>query len=448
MQNNKTLTLILTILFIIVLFIGGYILVSKFIFKSPTTLIAPKVQLEYWGLFESELVMDEMIKEYEKDNPNVSIHYVQKLPGNDLNEYKKTLFVRLRDGGGPDIFRVHSTWIPSFYSQIDKKNSAMTVDEFNNRFYPVGSNQCVTNFGEVVCLPLMYDGLTLLYNIDVFRNEGLDPQSIKTWEDLRVAAIKLTEYAGDEYSSSGRKQITRAGVALGDPSNVVNTADVLGLMFAQNGINIPNDLDTQKANLVFEFYTDFVKKDEVWSSSMPNSLAAFATGRSAMVFAKSDQILKILELNPTLNLGALPVPQLPLFGGTFTENGWASFWVESVSDDSSSAEKREAWKFLAWLSKEENQIKRFNLASKYKRFGEPYSAKTLRNNLINSPLLGPIVQTAPKARTGVLTDTVGNDVYVDMFNEAASMYIRGTGGGGGTKARLEELKEKYKNPTK
>ena len=440
MQNNKNLTLIITIIFIIILTIVGYVLVSTFIVKSPTTIIASKVELEYWGLFESELVMDEMIKEYEKENPNVSIRYTQKIPGNDLNEYKQTLYVRLRDGDGPDIFRLHSSWIPSFYEQVDTENDALTKEQFDARFYSVGTSQCVSNFGEIVCIPLMYDGLTLLYNIDVFKNEGLDPKSIKTWEDLRVAAIKLTKYSGDPYSSS--RVLTRAGVALGDPSNVTNTADILGLMFAQNGIKIPQDLDTTKADLVFEFYSDFVKKDGVWSSSMPNSIPAFATGRSAMVFAKSDQILEILKINPTLNLGALPVPQLPVFGGDFTEYGWASFWVESVSEDSSSAKKREAWKFLEWLSKEENQVKRFNLASKYKRFGEIYSAKTLRNNLINSPLLGPIVQLAPTAQTGVLTDQVGNDIYVSWFNEVASQYIRGADNNSRL-GRLEELKAKF-----
>ena len=424
MEKNKNLTLILTILFVLAFSVFGFILFNKFILMGSSS-IASKTHLEYWGLFESELVMNEMIKKYESENPNISINYVQKLAENDLNGYKKTLLRRLQNGTGPAIFRAHSTWMSEYYNELSLNNKAITPEVFKNRFYDIADIQCVTLNMEIACMPIMYDGLVLLYNVDALKAEGISAESIQSWEDLRVAAIRLTKY--EETGKSYSPKIVRSGVALGDSSNVVNTTDVLGLMFSQNGINIPDDLDSEKVGLVFEFYSDFVAKDAVWADYMPNSLNAFASGQTAMVFAKGNQILDILKLNPTINLGAISVPQLPLFGGTLTQKGWGSFWAEAVSADLSDNEQKEAWKFIEWLSREENQVSRFNLASKYKRFGEPYSAKSLRNNLINSPLLGPMIKLAPDASTSIISDNSGNDDYVNLMNAAVKEYSAATG---------------------
>jgi|688.fasta_scaffold00773_45 ABC-type glycerol-3-phosphate transport system substrate-binding protein len=420
MQPNKNLTLVLITAFIITVAVLLYVLVNKFILNTGSP-IGNKITLDYWGLYESEVVMNEMIKKYEAENPNVDITYTQKLGENDLYNYKKNLLSRLRNGTGPAVFRAHSTWMPSFYSELSKTNKAISPEEYQSRFYSIANSQCVTLSKQVVCIPIMYDGLALLYNVDILRNEGINPSSIQTWEDLRVAAVRLTRYSNNnEYSV---RTIERSGVALGDPSNVVNTPDILGLMFLQNGLVVPDDLVSDKTKLIFEFYTDFVSKDRVWDSTMPNSLNAFASGQTVMVFAKSTQMIDILKLNPTINMGALPVPQLPVFGGDLTKNGWASFWVETVSDDLSAAEQKEAWKFLEWLSKDENQVFRFNLASKYSKFGEAYSSIKLKNNLINSPLLGPIVSTADDAKTARYADTSGNDPYIKLFTDAIKEYL-------------------------
>jgi ABC-type glycerol-3-phosphate transport system substrate-binding protein len=421
MNNNRYLTLALIILFGFAILSFGYIAITKYIYPSNPAL-GPKTTIEYWGLFESEIVMNELIKKYEAENPSVKINYTQKLAENDLDNYKETLYSRLENGTGPTIFRAHSTWMPKFYNELSR-NKSLPVEQFQNRFYKVADYQCVTVTNEMLCIPIMYDGLVLLYNEDLLRNAGISPQSIRSWEDLRIAAKKLTitQDAPLEYDQI---KVTRGGLALGSTNNVSGSTDIIGLMFAQNKIKIPDDLDTEKVGLVFEFYNNFVKQDQTWDEEMPNSLNAFASGQAAMVFAKSEQIIRILQLNPTINLGALPVPQLPLLDGTLTNDGWASFWVEGVSADATNSQQTESWKFLEWLSREENQVYRFNVASDYKRFGEPYSDKSLRDNLIKSPLLGPIVQTAPNAVTGIIADEVGNSPYGDVIKAAISDYAK------------------------
>lgn len=439
MNNNKYLTLALIILFGFAILSFGYIAVTKFIYPSNPAL-SPKTTIEYWGLFESEIVMNQLIKKYEAENPSVKINYVQKLAENDLDNYKETLYARLQNGTGPTIFRAHSTWMPRFYNELSR-NKNLPIDQFQKRFYKVADFQCVTVLNEILCLPIMYDGLVLLYNEDLLRNAGISPQSIRSWEDLRSAAKKLT-VSQESPMDYDRIKIIRGGLALGDTSNVSGSTDVIGLMFAQNKIKIPDDLDSEKVGLVFEFYTNFVTEDQTWDADMPNSLNAFASGQAAMTFAKSEQIIRILQLNPTINLGALPVPQLPLLDGTLTNDGWASFWVEGVSADATNTQQTEAWKFLEWLSREENQVARFNIASNYKRFGEPYSDISLRDNLIKSPLLGPIVQTAPNAVTGIIADESGNSLYSDLIKNAVAEYAKARSPQD-KKVVLTKLKEDY-----
>ncbi len=412
-KNYRKLIYILIAAAAVLLVFGCYFFVRKYLYKNTTPIPGQKVSIEYWGLYESEQVMNPLIAQYEKANPNVDIHYVEK-SFTDLDSYKRTLQARSNEGSAPTIYRVHSSWVDKLQSHLSDGHQVVNSQEFSNRFYDAAKNPCVRGgTGAVVCIPLMYDGLVLAYNIDMFKDSGVAP-NLQSWEDLRLAAKKLTRYSDDEAYD---KSIIRAGVSLGTSNNITNFSDILVLMMFQSGIENPNDFTADKVKAIFKFYTDFANEDEVWDPLFPESISAFASERSAMVFVKASQIVNILKVNPTINMGVLPVPQLPVLGGGITNDQVSSSWVEVVSSDAPSYEQSEAWKFLEWMSRPEQELARFNESSKYKKFGEAYSNKQLRNTLINSPFLGPVIKSAPTARATNFNDDAGNTEYVNLIRQ-------------------------------
>jgi multiple sugar transport system substrate-binding protein len=379
------------------------------------------VSLEYWGMFESEPVMQTLISKYNETHPGVKITYVDRNFEGDISRYKATLYTRLKGGNGPHIFRVHSTWIPEYIREVSLNNQSIKLEEFRERFYPVAETQCVLTDGRVVCVPLMYDGLALLYNKEMFSALGIgEPE---TWDEVREAALKLTQ--------RNKNQITVAGITLGTSNNVSYSSDILGLMFLQSGVNVPEGIDTDAATAALTFYTNFVKTDKVWDSSFSESVVAFASQQAAMTFGTSRDVIRVLELNPTMQLGVLPVPQLPDISGGTTTDTWATFWVESVSADASDAEQKASWDFLEWLSQPEQQKMLYTETAKYKKFGFVPANREVQEIVFDNVYLENIAKQAVYSRTSIVADKVGNDSYSNIFKTAI------------TEEDLSEAKEAY-----
>ena len=210
--------------------------------------------------------------------------------------------------------------------------SVMSTAEFGQTFYPVAANQLQWQ-GQIVGVPLMYDGLALYYNQDILKNAGDQPP--KTWAELKTLAAKLTVR-----SAAG---VERGGLAIGNVSNVEHFSDIIGLLMLQNGADLtaPTSKEAQEALL---FYTNFLIKDQVWSDKLPSSTVAFARGEVAMMLATSWRVHEILATNPQLKFGIVPTPTL----GS-QRIAWASYWAEGVN--SKSKNRDAAWKLIKFLMK-------------------------------------------------------------------------------------------------
>lgn len=381
---------------------------------NSTTPLSQPVTLTYWGLFEKSEVIQPLIKKYQDLHPNVTINYQQQ-SYTSLASYKELVATRLAQSlqsgakePAPDIVRVHISWIPAFSKWLSPlPANVFSSTDFTQTFYPVSSKLGTVNnvsYG----LPLMYDGLVLAYNTDLFAEAGINTPPT-TWEDFRNTAIKLTKVNKDG-------QIMQAGAAVGLAGNVAFASDILSLMWTQSALTIPTDLNTQAAADALTFYTNFAKQDRVWDSSLPYSVTAFAQGKVAMVFVPSWALLDIWGANPAVKMAIAPVPQVPSLDATKSKVTWASFWVESVAKSSPNAAT--AWDFLKFLSEQSQQQQFFSEAAKIRPFGEIYSRRDLRGSLSSNNYLAPILAGAETAVTGITVDRSGNDEYVAAVVDA------------------------------
>ena len=217
----------------------------------------------------------------------------------------------------------------------------------------------------------------------------------------------------------GKSVLVRSGAALGTANNNEHFSDILGLMFSQTDVSVPDELGTKPAADALDFYTTFAKQDNVWNNSFPEANVAFVQGKTSMIFVPSWRIVDLLAANPNLNFGVAPVPQaIP-----DKPANWASYWMLTVP--SSSKNQDAAWNFIKYLTSEEEELSMFNEASKYRPFGVPYARVALAPQLAAHPYLGPLLSTAPTAKSGDVAARVGNAKIVEDLRKAVNAVLDG-----------------------
>lgn len=374
-----------------------------------TEVPSQRVAVEYWGLWEPSEVMEQVITDFENENPGIQINYVKQSP----TDYRERLETAIKSGNGPDIFRFHASWVPMLKNSLSPiPASVVSSSEFKSNYYPIVSEQLVHQ-GQYVGLPLMYDGLVLFYNEDILNTASETPPT--TWSQLRTLAVKLTVP-----SASG---IQRGGLAIGNATNVEHFSDILATLILQNGGNLTDasSVETRDALL---FYTNFQLTDKVWNETLPSSTVAFARGDVAMMFAPSWRAHEIKALNPDLKFATAPMPQL----SEDEKFSWASYWAEGISSESDNAD--EAAKFLAYLNRKDVLMKFFSEASKVRAFGEIYPKVDMAGELSENSIVNPILEDALYAKSGYMNsythDNGINDQTIKYYKTAIDSIIGGT----------------------
>ena len=407
-EESKTKYFIIggaVLFFVVILF-----LILKVIFSRRPTVAQP-VTLTYWGMWEDKNVMDPLIAAYKQKNPNVTINYELKEP----QDYREKLIARSKIGTGPDIFRFHNTWLPEIQEvAAPLPNSIMSNSDFEKTFYPVHAKDLkIDNY--YYGIPLEIDGLVLIYNNNLFKKAGISNPPTN-WDQVLEVVQKLT------IPGSDGKPIT-SGIAIGTASNVEHFSDIFGLMLLQNGGSL-KDLKSQYAAEALQAYRKMAEDPTAyWNDQMPNSIAAFIQEKVAMIFVPSWQIPVIHTQNPDLAIKVVRVPRVP----NAKPISIANYWVEGVSKVSKN--QLEAWKFLKFLSEKENMMKLYELESKTRLFGEPYSRVDLADQLLKNEYLGPVIQQGDSyvslpaiART---YDNGLNDRVVEYLRDAVNATVNG-----------------------
>lgn len=367
------------------------------------------VTLTYWGLWESNDVLQSVIKEFESQNQGVTIQYSEQSP-KDYNERLQSAFAR---GQGPDIFRLHATWTQSYTQKgllAPVPSNVVSASEFTSNYYPFISTDLKTSQG-YMGVPLMIDGLGLYVNKRILTASGRSAPT--TWEELRALGRDLTVRGPDN-------KIERSGVALGSANNVDHFSDILATLIFQNGGNPANPMQkgSDGAYLVGDallFYSQFMTTDKAWDETLPNSTYAFAIEKTAMIIAPSWRAYEIREINPNFEFEVYPIPQLP--GKPVT---WASYWVEGVAK--SSKEQETAWKFLKYMSSKETMEKLYTQSTGQGLPGEIYPRSDMADKLVNDKYAGAYVRQAPNARSWYMAsrtfDNGVNDQIIKSYKEA------------------------------
>jgi len=367
-----------------ILVIGGIVFgITKLFGGNSTSKSAQTTQtvtITYYGLWEPSSVMKPVIDEFEKQNPGIKVSYQLQ----SQQDYQDRIKTAIDSQNSPDIVRLHSTWLPLFAkSLLPSPANSVSATEITTNFYPIVAKTLVAGT-QVYGVPITMDGLGLFMNNSMFQQKSLIPP--KTWEDVLSSAKALKEV--DPLTG----KLIRAGIALGNTSNVDHWPDIVSLMLLQAGVKLTSPQGAEVA-ATLGYYTDFVTKHRVWDDTLPPSTVAFANEKVAMIIAPLWRAPEIKSINPSLSWQVVAVPQLP----DSDIVNWASFWFEAVSKNSK--HPTEAWKFVSFLASAKAQQLLFDAATTDREFPQTPANKAVASLAQNNPVVAPFTSTMDTART-------------------------------------------------
>lgn len=378
--------------------------------------------LEYWGLWEPASVMQPVFDSYRSQREFVTVDYQVR----DPRQHFETVRARLTTANPPDIIRVHATWIPYLAANLEPLPSdVMDANTFANSLYPVMAKDLVIG-GNVYGVPLGVDGLALVYNENLFRQVGLS-QPPADWDTFREYAARLTR-------KNDAGQVIQGGAAMGFSNQIEYFTDILGLMFAQNGVTFSdqagvvrfhNSLSPRGDNLgadALRFYSKFASSEQSYNPSWENSTQAFIEGRVAMVFIPSYRLNDVLARRPNFTVKVAPVPQFAVRESD--GRNWASYWVEVVPKNGQ--RPKEAWRLLTYMMERDQLVQLYRNASEVRGFGVPYPRPDLADTLSLDQRVAPYIQQFPTATSWLFADKTQDVILNDKIKQALASAVDST----------------------
>lgn len=386
----------------------------------------------FWGVFDDSDIIDLLLKDFKTVYPNVTIEYRKKT----IEDYEKDLVNALAEGRGPDVFMIHSTWLPKHEPKLSPAPAELiTLKEYQDSFVDVAKENFVNTNG-IYSLPLYVDTLALFYNKDIFNNAGIATPPA-TWEEFQQTVMKLTKV--DQFGN-----ISEAGAAIGTAKNINRSPDILYNIILQNGSNMIseegevdfNDFAGQDA---LRFYTDFAnqtKKVYTWNPLQHYSIDAFTERQAAMMFNYAYQYNTLKAKNPRFNFAVAPMPQIKK---TDLKVNYANYWSPAVSKASENGNI--AWEFLKFISSKEEAEKYLAAAKR------PAARRDIIETQKTDADLGVFAEQALSAKSWYQAD---NSAIDKIFADAIENVISGTSSVMGAMAQAAEkvnllMKDKRKN---
>jgi len=223
------------------------------------------------------------------------------------------------------------------------KASGKTNENFMGQFFPALHPNAVID-RKVYGVPFHNSTPLLYYNVEHFKEAGLDPESPpKTWQEVIIAAKKLVKRDGD--------RVTRWGIMA--PSNYDYGGWILQALTMSNGGRWYNEefggevyYDTPSMLGAMTFWADLVHKHKVHPAGEqkgPGVSSSFLAGQSSMMLLSTGSLTHIR------NNAKFPykVAFVPMNVRNAVPIGGASLVQPAGLDE---AKRKAGWTLITWMT--------------------------------------------------------------------------------------------------
>lgn len=305
---------------------------------------AQTTELVFWDNQQTESGLSDFqrtaIEEFEAANPDISVEVVT-IP---YDQYQQRLLLAVQSGNPPDVSTVDQIWQGAFAASgaiVPLGDRVAASDSISqNAFFP-GAWESATYDGQVWGVPFNVDVWQFtFYNAELLSEEGVEPESLATWEGLRDAGEALTD------TDAGRYGVGLFGSRGEDAVVVVDS-----FIFSNGGSVLHDDgtcaLDEPEAVEALTYLQGLIPyaPDGILNASSGDMRQLFLNGALAAEFwpALEQPTLLNSELDWNFVAGTAPEGRTPV--GTY--GGWNLVMYEA------SDEQDAAWRFIEFLTRED-----------------------------------------------------------------------------------------------
>ena len=273
------------------------------------------VTLVFWHGIESirnGKVLEDLLERFHREHPGIRIvsqHY------GAADQVKGRIMTAIAGQSPPDLM----WWGPQATGQLARSGALQDVtaliradDHFRKNTVPARLWKLCTYRDRLYAVPFDTNNLALYYNKRHFREAGIDPGTLNTWEDLRRAAIALTEMK-DEKGLTRRYGMQ---LPIGNSEWTVWTWQTFLWQAGGQFLDKKEEkarFNSQKGVRALRFWIDLVYKDNAATFSKPGAgykTADFIAGRVSMMINGpwNHGILEEARKKRGLEYGALMLP--------------------------------------------------------------------------------------------------------------------------------------------
>ena len=225
-------------------------------------------------------------------------------PGSEGEAQLKTM---MASNSLPDVWMTHG-WSLLRYSEylkvvndqpwfdtIDKDSLAGVMADENGNFYALGMSMSISG---------------LIYNKDALDKAGVDPNSIRTWDDFDAACEKLVAAGITPLAIGGSVGGNLAGL-LGSVAPTFWTDEGAKYDLGDSLKDGTFDFDTYATEL-YEYLATWMKKgyinEDVLTLDAAGAQQMLGSGEAAFMVRGTDNITVARQYYPDANMGVLPLP--------------------------------------------------------------------------------------------------------------------------------------------
>src|SRR4030042_2824724 len=380
-------------------------LVFVFVLAFVAMVSAEKVEITYWQYFyeTKKDTIDVLIDLFEKENPDIIVNQVT-FPYED---YNVKVAASVPAGVGPNVVNLYYGWLP-LYINADYLQ-ALPEDAFNPEmiekdFFPLVSAAKVD--GKYYALPTAVRSLALIWNKDLFKKAGLDPEiPPQTLDELVEYAQKLTIY--DKAGNLVEEGLTAE--LRGQLHHWVR--EILIRQFGGKPYSDDNRKVTyndQSGYDALTFFTDLTEKYKVGQAGfLTDDVTAFKAGKAAMTI---DGSFRIGTLDKLENL-SYGITELPSHNGI--KSNFASFWANGITSFTEGKQLEASIKFLKFLTSDST------MELWLKNIGELPAKPSVafKEENINDPKYGPFIKGLEYAHATYFVDEMAQrQAWIDAYD--------------------------------
>jgi ABC-type glycerol-3-phosphate transport system substrate-binding protein len=280
--------------------------------KGPMEITEPtaKVTLNWWFQDWAGGVgwMKDYVTVFEDNHPNIDLNLIP-VPFNDL--YAK-LIPSISQGNEPEILYGYDEWLVGkdvsklFYPLTP---TIMSVAEFKDYIYEATLKNVTGSDGNFYGMPWATgaNAFGFVYHKDLFREAGVDASKIKSWDDIKAAAKKLTKYNKDG-------SIARSGILFSYTEAANALLDMIQMQGARNKMFNPSTLEwnfkipeAKKAMETFQWFVD----NNIYDPESGDPFTSFPNKLGAMLLIGPWDVGLAMTQFPELEVGYILMPPFP-----------------------------------------------------------------------------------------------------------------------------------------